>query len=75
MSERIPEQTLESIVGPGRRHEIAWYSLPKLAEPGEHKGRTSTWLSIYGKDAERGERCKVQHGSVERELRVIRGEG
>jgi hypothetical protein len=57
VSERIPEQTLERLVGPARRHEIPWYALPKLAGPGEHKGRSATWLSIYGKDAERGEQA------------------
>jgi len=63
MSERIPEQTLSGITGPAKRYEIPWYELPKLADLGPALGRSETWISIYGRDAERGERAlRVVHG-------------
>lgn len=53
--ETIPPQTLDELVGPATRHQICWYSLPKIEGLGAHAKRSATWLAIYGNDAVRGE--------------------
>ena len=46
--EHLPESTLDEQVGPAKRYEVAWYSLPKLPDLGPHQGRTAVWWNVYG---------------------------
>ena len=69
--EHIPEQTSDALLGPAKRHQIEWYSLPKLPDLGPHQGRSATWLSIYGSLVR--ERAPSEHMAEgdERRLRVV----